>query len=151
MDTPLPTPDIQESAYDHDFHAWTERQAALLRAGKLDQADIAHIAEEIEGLGKSTKAALSSQIRRILVHLMKLQASPVAEPRAGWRGTIANARAEIEALLEDSPSLRREFPGMVARETVRARRVAEAELAARGEPTQSIAGLVYDVDQVVGP
>src|SRR4051794_20497343 len=37
--------------YDRDFYAWTLEQAALLRAGDLNAADIEHIAEEIESLG----------------------------------------------------------------------------------------------------
>ena len=35
------------SLYETDFYAWASQQAALLRAGKVTQADIAHIAEEI--------------------------------------------------------------------------------------------------------
>jgi hypothetical protein len=33
--------------YDRDFYAWANEQAALLRAGRLDEADIA---EEIESM-----------------------------------------------------------------------------------------------------
>ena len=40
------------SLYESDFYAWANQQAALLRAGKLSSADIAHIAEEIESIGK---------------------------------------------------------------------------------------------------
>ena len=35
--------------YEQDFYAWANEQAALLRAGRLSEADIEHIAEEIEG------------------------------------------------------------------------------------------------------
>ena len=38
--------------YDRDFYAWANEQAALLRAGKITAADIAHIAEEIESMGR---------------------------------------------------------------------------------------------------
>ena len=38
--------------YDRDFFEWTQCNAALLRAGRFDQADIEHIAKEIEDLGK---------------------------------------------------------------------------------------------------
>ncbi|MCP1609683.1 hypothetical protein J2848_001330 [Azospirillum lipoferum] len=41
------------SLYDSDFYAWANEQAAILRAGKLDAADIEHIAEEIESMGKT--------------------------------------------------------------------------------------------------
>lgn len=39
--------------YVTDFFAWANEQAALLRAGKLSTADIEHIAEEIESMGKT--------------------------------------------------------------------------------------------------
>ncbi|MBM3553572.1 MAG: DUF29 domain-containing protein [Alphaproteobacteria bacterium] len=44
--------------YDRDFYAWANEQAALLRAGKLGEADIKHIAEEVESLGKAEKQIL---------------------------------------------------------------------------------------------
>jgi hypothetical protein len=46
--------------YDRDFHARANQQAALLRAGRLSDADVAHIAEEIESMGRSDKRALVS-------------------------------------------------------------------------------------------
>jgi hypothetical protein len=73
-------------------------------------------AEEIESLGKSDRRGLRSQIRRILRHLFKLDATPAADPRAGWRTTIRNARVEIEAVQRDSPSLRREVEDFVSEE-----------------------------------
>ena len=45
--------------YDLDFFEWTRCNAALLRAGQLDQADLEHIAEEIEDMGKSQRCALA--------------------------------------------------------------------------------------------
>ena len=38
--------------YDRDFFAWSREQADLLRAGKLVQADIERIAEEIDSMGE---------------------------------------------------------------------------------------------------
>jgi len=43
------------SLYDIDFFAWANAQAALLRSGNLAAADIEHIAEEIESMGRSEK------------------------------------------------------------------------------------------------
>ena len=34
------------STYDSDFYAWANTQAALLRSGRIEEADIEHIAEE---------------------------------------------------------------------------------------------------------
>jgi len=47
-------------AYDQDFYGWTLEQAKLLRERKFDQADLEHIIEEIEDMGKSERRALQS-------------------------------------------------------------------------------------------
>jgi hypothetical protein len=41
------------ATYEQDIVAWSEEQAALIRAGRLDRLDLQHIAEEIEDVGKS--------------------------------------------------------------------------------------------------
>jgi hypothetical protein len=41
----MTTPD-----YDTDFYAWTQAQAAAIRAGQWEALDIEHVAEEIEDL-----------------------------------------------------------------------------------------------------
>ena len=106
--------------YDEDFVRWTEQQAAELRQAKGSNLplDWENLAEEIESLGRSDRRELRPQITRILRHLLKLEASPAAEPRAGWR-------SEIEGVLADSPSLRREAEAMISKQ-IRA----AAELAA---------------------
>ena len=47
------------TTYETDFYAWANEQASLLRSGKLAEADIAHIAEEIESMGKRKSASSS--------------------------------------------------------------------------------------------
>jgi hypothetical protein len=39
--------------YEQDFYLWTQHNAALLRSGRLGEADILHIAEEIQDMGVS--------------------------------------------------------------------------------------------------
>jgi hypothetical protein len=127
--------------YDEDFVRWTENQAAALRQAKILPLranlplDWDNLAEEIESLGISQRLALQSQIRRILWHLLKLEASPASEPRAGWRTTIIDARAEIEGLLEKGPSLRREVEGMIKGQLGKAAKLASEDLESHGEPT----------------
>ena len=43
---------VKSPLYDLDFFAWSLEQAELLRAGKLAEADIEHIAEEIDSMVK---------------------------------------------------------------------------------------------------
>lgn len=91
--------------YDKDFFEWTRRNAELLRAGRFEHADIRHIAEEIEDMGKRDLHELNSRVRVLLGHLLKWQSQPEKRSRS-WERTIASQRTELGQLLEDSPSLR---------------------------------------------
>jgi len=126
--------------YDEDFVRWTEEQAAALRRAKGSNLplDWENLAEEIESLGKSDRRELRSQITRILRHLLKLEASPAAEPRAGWRTTIREARAEIEGVLDDSPSLRGEAKALITRQIRAAAELAADDLGQHGEPADGL-------------
>jgi uncharacterized protein DUF29 len=152
MITSLPMSD-----YDTDVYAWSQRQGALLRrlaAGeRVNDADLdwPNIAEEIETVGRSERAAVASHVANIIEHLIKLQVSPATEPRAGWRESVGRARGEIERLLEDSPSLRRNVDAIIARELPRARRFAGAALVRHGEaPMTDPQTITYAEDQVLG-
>ena len=142
--------------YDEDFVRWTEEQAAALRrvTGSNLPLDWENLAEEIESLGKSDRRELRSQITRILRHLLKLEASSAAEPRAGWRVTIREARAEIESVLEDSPSLRREAQAMITKQIRAAAELAADDLGQHGEPIDALQARLdkehYTPEQVLG-
>jgi hypothetical protein len=95
--------------YDTDFYLWAEQQAKLLRAGDYATADIEHIAEEIESMGRSEKRALLSRLAVLLMHLLKWQAQPMRQGNS-WRATIRVQRREIERRLSDNPSLKAKLP-----------------------------------------
>ena len=112
--------------YDTDFYAWTQAQAAAIRAGTWDAVDRAHLAEEVEDVGKSERRALVSHLRVLLTHLLKWQVQP--ERRSdGWVDSMLHAQIEAQTILEDSPSLSPELPTFVARAYTQARRVAARE------------------------
>jgi hypothetical protein len=91
--------------YDRDFYAWANEQAALLRAGKLSEADIEHIAEEVESLGKTEKRELLSRLRVLMLHLMKWRFQP-EKRTASWEASIKVQRMDLLEHLQDNPSLR---------------------------------------------
>lgn len=93
------------SLYETDFYAWANEQAALLRAGKLSAADIEHIAEEIESMGRSEKRELVNRLAVLLLHLLKWQFQPALRG-ASWEATITVQRDDLEDHLRDNPSLR---------------------------------------------
>ncbi len=107
-----PPPASTDAGYDEDFALWSAEQAAHLRDGRFDLIDWENIAEEIESLGKSDRRAITSHFRTASAHLIKLALSADSNPRRGWWNTVRRAWRDAEALLEDSPSLRREVPQM---------------------------------------
>ena len=146
---------MPDQGYDADLALWAESQARALRdaghAGTNLPIDWENVAEEIEALGKSQGRELASRIRTILVHLMKLQASPAFEPRAGWQETIAGQRHEIERLIEDSPSLRQTVGQVIARELGSARRQVSLALVGHDEtPRMDMEGISYSEAEVLG-
>lgn len=122
--------------YEQDFIGWTEQQARLLREAAATSnlgLDWNNLVEEVEGLGRSQYDAVASQVRRVILHLLKLKFSAAMQPRAGWVGSVRQARAEIEARLETDPGLRPRLAGIIRREWPRATKLAAAELADFGE------------------
>jgi hypothetical protein len=96
---------MSNTLYDQDFFAWANEQARLLRAGKLSDADIEHIAEEIESMGKAEKRELLSRLSVLLLHLLKWQFQP-GRRGASWEVTIRNQRRALARHLADNPSLK---------------------------------------------
>ena len=145
------------NSYEADVAAWSEHQAQLLRraaAGERvnDQLDWANIAAEIQDVGAAERYRLAQRIGTVLEHLVRLSASPAADPRNGWEAAIRNARRDMARTLKDSPSLSHEVAVMVAEETPGAREDAAASLADHGEtPLVDIAALTFTEDQVLGP
>jgi hypothetical protein len=117
---------MSSTLYDHDFYAWTNEQAELLRAGKLSEADLEHIAEEIESMGKSEKRELISRLTVLLLHLLKWEFQPMRRG-ASWRLSIANTRDALTDHLADNPSLRSVMEASVETAYRRARRDATLE------------------------
>jgi len=117
---------MSNTLYDQDFFAWANEQARLLRAGKLAEADIDHIAEEIESMGRAEKRELISRLSVLLLHLLKWQYQP-ARRGASWEVTIRNQRRALADHLMDNPSLKARFAEAVARAYEDARGEAYAE------------------------
>jgi hypothetical protein len=91
--------------YERDFYAWSNEQATLLRAGNLAAADIAHIAEEIESMGRSEKRELVSRLTVLLLHLLKWRYQTERRSRS-CELSIDNSRFALVKHLADNPSLK---------------------------------------------
>jgi Domain of unknown function DUF29 len=145
---------LERSLYQTDYYAWTKQQAAELRklaAARVNTTlDLANLAEEVESLGRSDLATVRSQLRRIIEHLLKLEHSPAAEPRFGWRESIIDARDIVPDVI--TATLRREVEAELANTYRQGRRRAEAALMRHGEREASRAlpaKCPYSFDQIV--
>lgn len=97
-----------KTSYETDVVAWANEQARLIRAGQFDQLDLAHIAEEIEDVGKSEQRELASRMAVLLAHLLKWQFQPSKRSNS-WNFTIRTQRKEVLYLLDEAPSLKTKF------------------------------------------
>jgi uncharacterized protein DUF29 len=114
--------------YAQDFYAWTQAQAAVLAVRDVDALDFEHLVEEITSLGISQRHALGSHLKQLVMHLLKWHYQPSGHQEGhSCQTSIENARDEIAILLEDSPSLEREVPGLLVRRYPAARRLASVE------------------------
>jgi hypothetical protein len=118
--------------YDDDICAWSEQQADALRRllsahpELSNELDIAHVAEEIEDVGKSQRDAAESYIRLILVHLIKLAAAPDAPAAAHWRTEVVTFHIDLLGKLTPSMAQRLDL-GRLWRMAQRQARAALAE------------------------
>src|SRR5437868_13748522 len=101
-----PKSSAQERArYDRDLYRWAVEQAALLRAGKIAEADVLNIAEELDDVGNEQYDKLESALRLILLHLLKWDHQPERRSRS-WYASIAVQRNHVRKVLRKNPGLK---------------------------------------------
>lgn len=112
--------------YERDFCLWLELNVQQMKAGALEAIDMIHVIEELETMGRSERQALQSNLQVVLMHLLKYKYQPEKRSKS-WRFTLLEHRDRIEALLEDSPSLRTYLSEIFARCYAKARKKAAVE------------------------
>jgi hypothetical protein len=108
------TPTAPGPGYDEDFFAWTQHTAALLRSGRFAEIDVAHLAEEVEDMGRRDRRAVEGRLQVLLAHLLKWSYQPHRRS-SSWRTTVRTQRSRIALVLGDSPSLSAQVPAIVIR------------------------------------
>lgn len=91
--------------YEHDFAQWAQRQADLLRQGRLGDLDVEHLLEELDSMGASERRELINRLAILLAHLLKWRYQPQRCSNS-WRLTIKIQRLDVAAVLRQNPSLR---------------------------------------------
>ena len=95
----------EPARYDRDLYGWAVEQAALLRAGRITEADALNIAEELDDVGNEQYDRLESAIRLILQHLLKWDHRPERRSRS-WSLTIKAQRNHVQKVLRKNPRLK---------------------------------------------
>ncbi len=60
-----------KTLYESDFYLWLSTTAQLLRNGNFSDLDLDNLIEEIEGMARKEKQVLKSNLRILLMHLLK--------------------------------------------------------------------------------
>jgi hypothetical protein len=100
-------------SHDTDFYSWTQEQAALLRQGRLNEADIEHLIEELEDMGRSEKRELESRLAVLLAHLLKWQYQSQRRGKS-WEATVRAQRIQSRKHLKENPSLKHSVDSQLA-------------------------------------
>ena len=112
--------------YEKDEHLWLFENARLLREGHLDLADIEHIAETLEEMGKRDLREILSRMRVLNSHLLEWI---YQKDRRGnsWNYTITEQRIQIKEEFEDSKTLENHARDNFKKSYNKARELASAE------------------------
>ncbi|MEL6138331.1 MAG: DUF29 domain-containing protein [Cyanobacteria bacterium J06626_23] len=96
------------SLYDIDFQCWIDQTVEQLKTHDFGSLDLENLIEEIESLGKLDKRAVSSYLRRLCEHLLKIECWELERETCfrGWRIEVQNFRLQIRDILKDNPGLK---------------------------------------------
>lgn len=128
MTTQSPKTNVKSSSslYEEDYYLWIETTVNQLREGRLAEVDLANLSEELEDMGKSQKHAIKSNLRVVLMHLLKYKYQPNKRSNS-WLHTILEHRTRLEDDFSDSPSLKGYFGEVFDESYQKARKLAATE------------------------
>lgn len=91
--------------YDKDYCHWLETTASLLKNERFSVLNIPNLLEEIEDIGRSERRAFYSNLKIVLMHLLKSKYQPEKLTNSGT-ATIVEHRQRLKKVLKESPSLK---------------------------------------------
>ncbi len=92
-------------AYADDFAGWAEDTARAIEEGRFSEIDKAALADEVASLSKSARRELTSALRLVLTHMLKVEFQPEKHTRS-WDDTIRRERRNALKFLQESPSFK---------------------------------------------
>nr|WP_026104052.1 DUF29 domain-containing protein [Anabaena sp. PCC 7108] len=99
---------LSSSLYNQDFHLWIESTIEILQQKRFAELDIENLISEIGSMGNNDKKSIKSNLRILLMHLLKWQYQPEKRTNS-WRTTIKEHRNRLEDDFAASPSLKNYF------------------------------------------
>ncbi len=84
--------------YDADETAWLEAMADLIRQGRCEDLDFAHLEEYLGDMARRDRREVKSRLITLLAHVLKWMHQPDQRSRS-WRGTIVEQRQELAELV----------------------------------------------------
>jgi Domain of unknown function DUF29 len=91
--------------YEADFTLWAEQTAQMLKDGRLSEIDLENLIEEVEDLSRRERDALYSNLKIVLLHLLKWEFQPHKQTNS-WKASIVEHRQRIKRQIKKSPSLK---------------------------------------------
>ncbi len=80
--------------YESDETAWLEAMSELVRQGRHDQLDYAHLEEYLADRARRDRREVEGRLTVLITHLLKWARQPRKRSRS-WRGTIITQRQEL--------------------------------------------------------
>jgi hypothetical protein len=80
--------------YESDETAWLDAMSDLLREGRFDDLDYAHLREFLADMARRDRRELKSRLKILLRHMLKWTYQP-DQRTPSWRGTITNQRQDL--------------------------------------------------------
>ena len=112
--------------YNEDFYSWVKITAKLLREKRFNEIDLDNLIDEVETLGRSERKAIKSNLKVLLMHLLKYQYQPEKRSKS-WLVTIKEHRQRLQDDLKDSRSLKPYFQEIFTETYQQARELAALE------------------------
>ncbi|MFM7407178.1 MAG: DUF29 domain-containing protein [Cuspidothrix sp.] len=99
---------MSNTLYDNDLQLWIEQTIQQLQNHEFESLDIEHLIEELVDLGKSEKNTLTSNLKILLAHLLKLKIQHDAPDsmKGSWYSSVVEHRQRVLDNLADTPSLK---------------------------------------------
>ena len=121
--------DNLQTLYEKDFQLWIEQTIYHLEAEQFDQLDAQHLVEELTDLGRSERRALTSNLKILMAHLLKLriQHNVPEQMKSSWYDSVVEHRQRVLDSLQDIPSLKNYLESAINAAYPDARKVAIKE------------------------